>query len=198
MKKILITIFFILGILIVPDSVLADTTFELIGPSSEPVRGQEVRFTISINTQGSSLSSKAIGMTYETQYLEYISVVPGDSFTTVSVDVQDGGKLIITGTSTTPYSGSGIFAYVTFKLIATGPGSTQLCNLYNLDETPTATPQPSNQPTSPPGQPTYTPHPPQPTSLPKSGETGSATKGIVLASSFFIIAAGGFFVFKKT
>ena len=200
MKKILITILLILGVLIVPDSVLA-TTFDLIAPSGELVRGQNIKFTINIDTEGKSLSSTSIGMTYETQYLEYVSTLPGNTFTTVSTNVQDGGRLIISGSSTSPYSGSGTYAYVTYKLIATGPGSTELCALFNPAETPTATPQPTNppgQPTSPPGQPTYTPYPPQPTNLPKSGETGSVAKGIVLASLFFITAAGGFFVLKKT
>jgi len=192
MKKILITILLILGILIVPSSVLA-TTFDLIAPSGEIVRGQDVKFTINIDTGGKSLSSTSIGMTYETQYLEYVSTVPGNTFTTVSADVQGSGKLIISGSSTAPYSGSGTYAYVTYKLIATSPGSTQLCALFNPVETPTAIPQP----TSPPDQPTYTPYPPQPTSLPKSGETKSAFQGIVFATFFLITAAGGFLSLKK-
>ncbi len=194
MKKILITILLILGVLIVPNSVLA-ITFDLIAPSGELIRGQEVKFTININTEGKSLSSTSIGMTYETQYLEYVSTLPGNTFTTVLTDVQGSGKLIITGSSTTPYSGSGVFAYVTYKLIATGPGATQLCALFN-PETPTATPQPTSpQPTSPPGQPTYTPYPTA--APPRPGSINQTTKGIVLASLFFITAAGGFFVFKN-
>ncbi len=208
MKKILITILFILGILIIPNSVSA-ITFDLIAPSGELQRGQEVKFTININTEERSLSSTSIGMTYETQYLEYISTLPGNTFTTVSTDVQDGGRLIISGSSTSPYSGSGTYAYVTYKLIATGPGSTELCALFNPSVSPTPTltptgrPQPTYtpyppQPTSPPGQPTYTPYPPQPTAAPpRPGSINQTTKGIVLASLFFITAAGGFFVFIK-
>lgn len=202
MKKILITILLILGVLIIPNSVSA-TTFDLIAPTEQLVRGQNVKFTVNIDTQGQSLSSTSVGMTYETQYLEYVSTVPGNSFTTVSADVQSGGKLLITGSSTAPYSGTGTFAYVTFKLIATGPGSTQLCALFNPAETPTATPQPNYTPypTSPPGQPTYTPYPtspPVPTSLPKTGESNSTVQGIILASLFFVVAAGGFIAFRKT
>ena len=200
MKKILITILLILGILIVPNSVLA-TTFDLIAPSAPSggfVRGQEVKFTINIDTEAKSLSSTSIGMTYETQYLEYISTVAGNTFTTVSANVLGSGKLILTGSSTTPYSGSGVFAYVTYKLIAASPGSTELCVLYNPAETPTAVPQP----TSPPGQPTYTPYltspPGQPTSLPESGESRSVVQGIILASLFFTAAGASFFVLKKT
>jgi hypothetical protein len=163
-------------------------TFELIAPSGELQRGQDVKFTININTEGKSLSSTSIGMTYETQYLEYVSTVPGDTFTTVSTDVQDGGRLIISGSSTSPYSGSGTYAYVTFKLIATGPGSTELCALFN-PSTPTPTP------TTRPGHPTNTP---APTSLPKSGENKSAVQGAILASLFFAAAGISLFVFKKT
>jgi len=180
MKKIILTVFLFLGILIFPNSALA-TTFDLIAPSGELVRGQEVKFTINIDTEGKSLSSTSIGMTYETQYLEYVSTAPGNTFTTVSADVQSSGKLIISGSSTTPYSGSGTYAYVTFKLIATGPGSTQLCALFNPAETPTSTPSVL-----------------QPTALPKSGEARSTFQGVVLAAFFLITAAGGFFVFKKT
>ena len=172
------------------------TTFDLIAPSGPLERGQEIKFTINIDTEGKSLSSTSIGMTYDTQYLEYISVSPGNTFTTVSASLQDGGKLIINGSSTAPYSGSGVYAYVTFKLIATQSGSTQLCVLFN-PTTPTSTPGP----TSPPG-PTVTPGGPTspptvPTSLPKTGETQPMTKGIVLATFFFILATGGFLIFKK-
>lgn len=201
MKKILITILLILGILIAPFSVSA-AIFDLIAPAEQLVRGQNVKFTINIDTQGQSLSSTSVGMTYETQYLEYVSTAAGNSFTTVSTDVQSGGKLLITGSSTTPYSGSGVFAYVTFKLIATGPGSTELCALFNPASStpipgPTATPGPTSTPgPSPtPGGPTS---PPVPTSLPKTGESSSTVQGIILASLFFIVAAGGFIAFRKT
>jgi len=208
MKKILITILFILGILIIPNSVSA-ITFDLIAPSGELIRGQEVKFTININTEGRSLSSTSIGMTYETQYLEYVSTLPGNTFTTVSTDVQGGGRLIISGSSTSPYSGSGTYAYVIYKLIATGPGSTELCALFNPSVSPTPTltptgrPQPTYtpyppQPTSPPGQPTYTPYPPQPTAAPpRPGSINQTTKGAILGAIFLVVAAGGMIVFKK-
>jgi hypothetical protein len=187
MKKILITTLLFLGVLIIPNSVLA-TTFDLIGPSSTPVRGQEVKFTINVDTEGASLSSAVVGMTYETKYLEYVSVVPGNSYTTVLADVQSGGRLVITGSSVGPYAGSGVFAYVTFKLIATGSGETQLCALFN-PSSPTSTP--------PPGA-TTIPSSPVPTSLPTSGESKPAAQGVIIASLFFVAAGVGLFVLKKT
>lgn len=169
-------------------------TFDLVAPSGELTRGQDVKFTINVNTEGNSLTTSTIGMTYETQYLEYVSVSPGDSFTTISADVQGDGKFIITGTSTTPYSGSGVFAYVTYKLIATGPGSTQLCALYNPQTiSPTPTPGPTSTPA--PGEPTS---PPAPTALPKTGESNSTVQGAIFASLFFVAAGISLFVFKKT
>ena len=39
---------------------------------------------------------------------------------------------------------------------------------------------------------------PAPTSLPNSGDSKSASQGIVIATFFLIMAAGGFFVLKKT
>lgn len=201
MKKFLVMILLALGVLIIPNSVLA-TTFDLIAPTEQLVRGQDVKFTINIDTEGKSLSSTSVGMTYETQYLEYVSTTPGNTFTTISADVQDVGKLLITGSSTTPYSGAGTFAYVTFKLIATSSGSTQLCALFS-PSTPTATPGPSATPgpTATPG-PSPTPggptSPPAPTSLPKTGESDSTVQGAILASLFFAAAGVGLFVFKKT
>ena len=180
MKTFLATLLCVLGFMfyVVPTHAL---TFDLVAPSGELTRGQDVKFTVNINTEGKSLSSTTIGMTYETQYLEYVSTVPGNSFTTVSADVQGDGKLVLTGSSTAPFSGTGTFAYVTFKLIATGPGSTELCALYN-PQTPTVAPT----------------SPPVPTSLPKTGESQSTVRGAILASLFFVAAGVSLFVFKKT
>lgn len=188
MKKIFAVLLCVFSFVFYTSSVNA-LTYDLIAPDGELVRGQDVKFTVNVNTEGNSLSSASIGMTYETQYLEYVSVAPGDSFTTVSADVQAGGKLILTASSTSPYSGSGVFAYVTFKLIATGAGSTQICALFNPDTPPTVAP------TTPPNQPTS---PPAPTALPKTGESSSTVQGAVLASIFFMAAGISLFVFKKT
>lgn len=188
-KKLLVTLLFLLSLIFVPSSVLA-TTFDLIAPTGQLTSGQEVKFTINIDTEGKSLSSTSIGMSYDTVYLQYISTSTGNTFTTVSATVQDGGKLIINGSSTTPYTGSGAYAYVTFKLIATQPGSTQLCALYNPVET-----TPTTAPTSAPGSPTIPPT--APTALPSTGGAEPTTKGVILAAFFFILATGGFLIFKK-
>lgn len=154
-------------------------TFDLIAPTEQLQSGQDVRFTVNINTEGKSYTSTKIGMTYDTQYLEYVSVSAGNTFTTVTADPQGEGRLIISGNSTAGYSGSGTFAYVTFKIIAAGPGSTELCALFNPDT------------------PTNTPAPPPPTALPTSGVIGNFKYGLGLGLVFLALAGGGFVVFKN-
>ena len=151
MKKVFYVIISFLTFLVMAKTSYA-FTFDLIAPTGELVRGQDVKFTINVDTEGKSFTTTRIGMTYDTQYLEYVSVSAGNTFTTVSGDPQGGGKLIINGTSTAGYSGSGTFAYVTFKLIAASAGSTQLCVLFNPETptptTPPSTPQPTAMPTA--------------------------------------------------
>lgn len=137
------------------------TQFDLIAPSGTLTRGQAVQFTVNVDTQGSSLSTAEIGMTYDTQYLQYVSAVPGDAMTSVSVSQPSAGKLVLDATNSSGYTGSGSFAVVTFNLIAQAPGSTELCALYQVTS-PTAAPTSTTSASSP-----------QPTSLPKTGENGS-------------------------
>ncbi len=148
-------------------------TYDLVAPSGTLTRGQDVQFTITVDTGGQTISSTQIGMTYDSTLLEYVSTAPGDTFTTVSANVQDTGKLVFSGTSENGYSGSGTFAVVTFKLIAQAAGSTQLCVLFNPSETPTV------QPTSP-----------QATSLPKTGSDDQTGKGAVAGIGFLLLAGG--------
>lgn len=184
MKKVLIIIWLILSYFLFAQTTQA-LTFDLIAPSGQLERGQEIKFTINVNTEGRSYSSTQIGMTYDTQYLEYISVSAGNTFTTVSANPQEGGKLIISGNSSSGYSGSGVFAYVTFKIIAASSGATQLCVLFNPDTTPTPLP------TSPPIS-TFVP-----TSLPTSGDINGVGRGLTFGLIFLILAGSGFLVFKN-
>ena len=163
LKRFFIIFIFLLTIFIVPNSVSA-ITFDLIAPSGQLQRGQDIKFTINVDTEGKSSTSTRIGMTYDTKYLEYISVSAGNTFATIS-----------------GCSGSGAFAYVTFKLIATAPGSTQLCALFNPAEstpTPIAT------------------SPPLPTALPTSGVNGNFVQ-IAFGLIFLILAGTGLIVFKN-
>lgn len=189
----LLTVFIFSALLfLVPTSVDA-LTFDLIAPSGQLQSGQEVKFTINIDTEGKSYSSTQIGMTYDTQYLEYVSTTVGNTFTTVSANQEGEGRLIISGSSTSGYSGSGTFAYVTFKIIATAPGSTQLCALFNPEVTPTPAP---GEPTATPA-PGSTATPVPPTALPTSGDVNGVGRGLALGMIFLVLAGGGFFVFRN-
>ncbi|MDH7476011.1 MAG: cohesin domain-containing protein [Microgenomates group bacterium] len=129
-------------------------TFDLIAPSDTLTSGQEVPFTINIDTQATSLSTTQIGVTYETQYLELLNVLPGDTFSTITFSTPEPGKIVISASNATPFSGSGVFATVNFKLIAQSPGSTELCALYNPSTQPTPLPTQPAQPTQPAVYPT--------------------------------------------
>ena len=177
MKRVLISIASFFVFLLLAQTSFA-VTFDLIAPSGTLERGQDVKFTINIDTESKSYTSTKIGMTYDTKYLEYVSVSAGNTFTTVSAEPQTGGKLIISASSTSGFSGAGTFAYVTFKLIAASAGSTQLCALFN-PETPTATLAPN-----------------APTALPTSGINGSSTQ-VALGLVFLAIAGTGLVVFKN-
>jgi hypothetical protein len=163
------------------------------------------------------MTTTAIGMTFDTQFLEYISTDPGTTFPSVTADLQGTSQMVITGTSANGFSGSGSFAIITFKIIAAGPGSTSLCTLFN-PATPTSTP--TTAPTTPPSGPTSTPtptitpggptltptptslatptSPPPPTSLPQSGFTAQIGGGVLFGFVAVALMTLGFVVFKKT
>ncbi len=167
-------------------SVVYAIRFSLIAPSGQLYRGQTVRFTITIDTQGVNVTSTQIGMTYDTQYLEYVGVTAGDAMTAVSASQLGGGRLLLSGENSSGFTGQGTFAYVDLKIIATAPGATELCVLWAPSVTPS--PQPTTPlPTIPystatpiaPTSPYFSPYPtniypttpPQVTALPTSGAT---------------------------
>jgi len=167
-KEIFLVLLIGLVIFLIPRKTYA-VKFDLIAPQPPEggfVRGQTVQFTINIDTHSQTINSTQIGMTYNTQYLEYVSTNPGNAMTSVSTDNLGGGKLLFNGENTAGFSGQGTFAYVSFKIIAQAPGETELCVLWN----------PATQPTSPP--PTS---PPQPTSPPP---TSGEVKGL-FTNTFF-------------
>ncbi|MBI3620428.1 LPXTG cell wall anchor domain-containing protein [Candidatus Roizmanbacteria bacterium] len=169
------------------------TKFDLIGPTDTLTSGQQVKFTVTIDTQGKALASTQIGMTYKTNVLQFVNIVPGTTFSNLSSTPDSTGNIVITGSSATPFSGTGDFAYVTFKIIATSPGSTDLCVLYVPSVTPTVTPNLTQTPT-----PVVTARPTAaPTSLPRTG-TATSTDIILLGITLLITTAVLFFFNKKT
>lgn len=156
--------------------------YDLIAPTGQLTRGQDVQFTININTEGQSLTAAQIGMTYKTDALQYVSTTPGEAFTTVETQTLDGGKLMFNASNPSGYSGTGTFAIVTFKIIATASGSTELCVLF----APTDTPAPTSPATGP-----------QPTGLPKTGSTTQTVKGVIVGAALFLMATAGLVLSNK-
>lgn len=183
LKNIFLFFFIIFFHQIISKSVYA-VRYSLIAPTETLTRGQTVTFTINIDTQGATVTNANIGMTYETQYLEYVNTIAGDAFSDITTTPQEGGKLIFQGSSS-GFNGSGTFAQVNFKIIADAPGSSQLCVLWEV--TPTQPFQPSQVPQT---------YQPSPTQLPTSGQNKPVFMGLIIAS-FFIIGASIYFIFYK-
>lgn len=202
MKKILVFIFILAGYFFLFPKLFFSSAlavkYSLAQPGGPYTRGQEIRFTINVDTQGATIKTGTIGMTYETQYLEYVSTTPGAAMTSVSSSQLGGGQLLFSGENSAGFTGQGVFAYVNFKLIAQAPGQTSLCVLWAPSPSPTVTPGP----TSPPGTPLPT-SPPAVTNLPTSGEAKNGMLATSLGLGFLTIFVIFYFldkkiVFKKT
>ncbi len=181
---------------VIPLSAFAAVKFDLVPPSGQLSRGQDVTFTINIDTQGASVSTIQTGMTYETQYLEYVSAQAGATMNSVTVDPSQGaGKLVLTGTNASGYTGTGVFATVVFKIIATESGTTELCALWEITPSPTPTTPPVG-PTTPPVIPT-TPPPPPPTALPQSGFEVPKNTALIAGGVFLLVAISVFLYSQK-
>ncbi len=166
--------------------------YSLIAPSDTLTRGQTVTFTINIDTQGETITEAKIGLTYETQYLEYVNTIAGDAFPNLTTTPQEGGKLIFSATSS-GFNGNTTFAQVNFKLIADAPGESQLCVLW---EVPNETPSTTTTPQSLSPQPTSTSL--QPTALPTSGDSQLTKKLGLAGGGFFIFSFLGYLLSKNS
>jgi len=144
-------IFFFLGL--VP-SVFA-TKFDLIPPAGTLQRGQDITFTINIDTEGASVTSIQSGLTYDSTLIQYISVTAGAAMSSVVADTATfgTGKILFTGTNNAGFNGTGVFATVVFKIIAQSSGSTEICSLWLPEVTPSPTvgPSPTLGPSPTPG-----------------------------------------------
>jgi hypothetical protein len=190
-KLFLLIIIFVLFLF--PKTVLA-VRYSLIAPSGQFTRGQTVTFTINIDTQGETITNAQIGLTYQTQYLEYVNTIASNDFPNLTTTPQGTGSLILSATSVN-FNGSGTFAQVNFRIIADAPGETQLCALQEVNPTPTSPQYNSPQPTSP----QY--NSPQPTALPKSGNLDKTKTGILFGGGLIIFSLAvlvfNYFVFNN-
>lgn len=187
-KIILLVLIFVLNFYFFINPTFA-VTFDLIAPSGLLQRGQTVTFTINIDPEGESLTSTIIGLEYNTEYLEFESAIPGDTFESISTESISSGRLLIAGSNSTPISSPGVYAYVNFKLIAENPGSTQLCTFFNPEVTPT--PQPTTPPSTNQPNPTPTPQPP----VSGAGDFTSTISAVGLMIG--LLALAGYIVTKR-
>jgi len=183
---ILISVFFLLFL---PSLTYASIRFQLEQPAGPFSQGQEVSFVINIDTQGASVRTATIQANYDPNYLEFVTVRPGNTFSTVTatpLSNTDGGKrwLTITGTSSTDFSGSGVFAYYVLKIIAQTSGSTEICDITEVSPTPV--PTTAIQPTTS----TYVPPTVAP---PVTGDSAPGNRNILIGS-ILIVAASTIFM----
>lgn len=134
--------FFVLAVLFFLVTPSFATKFDLIPPSGELQRGQDITFTININTEGTSETSIQSGLTYDSALLQYVSVTAGAAMNSVVADTATygTGKILLTGSNTAGFNGTGVFATVVFKIIAQSAGSTEICTLWLPEPSPTAIP----------------------------------------------------------
>ncbi len=161
-------------------SVLAAPSYSLVAPSTGIARGQNVQFTIRIDTAGESVTNTTAGLRYDTKYLKYVGVQAGEAATSVTGTESTTGEIILTGTSNN-FSGEGAYAHVTFTIVADAPGGTQICSVFT----------PSNGPSS--GASTTGSAQSRPTTLPQSG-AAETTLLAVVAATFAL--SGGFLIRK--
>lgn len=161
--------------------------YSLVAPTGTLTRGQTIRFNINIDTQEATIQTGIIGMTYDTQYLQYESTTAGSAMTTVSTSAAGTGKLVFSGENASGFSGQGIFAYVDFKLIAQAAGSTELCVLWLPSTTPTNSPETTTTPTTAL----------QVTNLPTSGVTNKGVVATFLGITFLSLFGIFYYLDKK-
>lgn len=159
-KTVGLCLLFILCTLFVFVSPSFATKFELIPPSGDLQRGQDITFTINIDTEGTSITTIQSGLTYDSTLLQYVSVTAGAAMSSVVADTTTygTGKILFTGTHDTGFNGTGVFATVVFTIIAQSSGSTEICTLWLPEATPTPAPSPTIGP-SPTLGPSPTPGP---------------------------------------
>lgn len=189
LKKLTVFLFFLFTLFAYAKSAYA-VSFDLIAPTGQLTRGGNAQFTINVDSEGASITSTQVGIFFDTQFLQYISTVPGDAMTSVAASQTDTGKYLLTGANSAGFKGKGTFAVVTFKIIATAPGSTQLCALWGPSSSPAPTGSPA--PTSPPGNTT-----PIPTQLPKTGGSNQIPFFALMVVILFGISAGSLLLIRK-
>ena len=153
-------------------------------PQELLVQGQVFDFKVNIDTQGESITKQEFYFTYEKEYVEFQSLLAGDFFDNVSYSKVEEGKLYVIGELSAPKSGSGLVAVSKLKIIATAPGTSQLCGVLPITPTPIGQLTDTPAPTSP-----YATSTAAPTALPTSGGGGQLLSYAFFAVVFLVLAA---------
>lgn len=155
-KTFLFFIWIILSLLVFPSFVFGKVDFSLELPQEQLVRGQVFDWKVNITVEDETVTKEEFYFTYDANLLERQEFLAGDFFENVSYTEVEKGKLYVVGESNTPKSGSGLVAVARMKIIASEPGSAQLCAVLRI------TPSPTQSPTSPSATPVPTSPPPRP------------------------------------
>ena len=87
MSKKFVVVFFLFAVFVffvfTPSSFA--TSFDLIPPTGNLQQGQDITFTINIDTEGASITSVQSGLTFDSTLLQYVSVTAGAAMNTVVV-----------------------------------------------------------------------------------------------------------------
>jgi hypothetical protein len=151
MKKFPKAFFLALGIFLVsfldPEKVAA-VRYELITPSGPFTRGQVVQIGVIIDTQGESLESAQIDLSYKNDFLEYQGVEAGTVFPTVEGAITGTNTIRVVGrieSGDTKKSGVGLLAQINFRIIYDAAGETEFCTIVGrpTPTQPPASPQPT-------------------------------------------------------
>lgn len=168
----------------------ANPEFQLVlNTPGQLSRGQDIQFTVKLDAKGNTIKAQQIGLTPDTRYIQYLSASPGEAMSTVEVRTFSDGRILLSGSNPSGFTGSGVFAYVNFKIIAEAPGDTTLCSFWNPNATPTPPPGATNTPI-PPGtvEPTVLP-----TRLPRSGSATFTQIVGIIGAFFLVISTTSFF-----
>lgn len=181
----------ITGVFLVSSPVLAaNPEFKLVLTTTGPLsRGQDIQFAVQLDAKGNTIKAQQIGLAPDTRYIQYLSASPGEAMSTVEVQTFSDGRILLSGSNPSGFTGSGVFAYVNFKIIAEAPGDTTLCSFWNPNSTPTPPPGATNTPI-PPGtvEPTVLP-----TRLPRSGSATFTQIVGIIGAFFLVISTTSFF-----
>ncbi|MFA6006010.1 MAG: cohesin domain-containing protein [Patescibacteria group bacterium] len=122
--------------------------FTLVAPTGPLTIGQNYEFTVMVVTGTDGTTGAQAQISYDPVALEYVSTRNGLFFSSLTDQLVGTNYVLLTGASSEVVRGSGTFAVLTFKLVASSGDSTSLCSVVpvvtpTVTATPTSTPTPS-------------------------------------------------------